>query len=68
MGSDGYFYFGAAKNLPGVRELFEKNSKEKERKKERERMKFYKPCFMLLLFLTSFIIIIIVIIIIIIRC
>jgi len=25
MGTDGYFYFGAAKELPGVRELFEKN-------------------------------------------
>jgi len=25
LGTDGYFYFGAAKELPGVRELFEKN-------------------------------------------
>jgi pre-mRNA-splicing factor ISY1 len=25
MGADGYLYFGAAKDLPGVRELFERN-------------------------------------------
>jgi len=24
MGADGYFYFGAARELPGVRELFER--------------------------------------------
>lgn len=31
-GHDGYFYFGAAKDLPGVRELFEKREPEVEKK------------------------------------
>ncbi len=34
-GNDGYFYFGAAKELPGVRELFEKKSKSDETKQNK---------------------------------
>lgn len=32
LGTDGYFYFGAAKDLPGVRELFEKQEVDKKAK------------------------------------
>jgi pre-mRNA-splicing factor ISY1 len=32
MGSEGYFYFGAARELPGVRELFEKKQQVKEKR------------------------------------
>mmetsp|Transcript_21924 Transcript_21924/g.32672 ORF Transcript_21924/g.32672 Transcript_21924/m.32672 type:complete len:252 (-) Transcript_21924:176-931(-) len=35
MGSNGYFYFGAARELPGVRELFEKRAIEKAKKRDR---------------------------------
>mmetsp|Transcript_5455 Transcript_5455/g.13291 ORF Transcript_5455/g.13291 Transcript_5455/m.13291 type:complete len:254 (-) Transcript_5455:212-973(-) len=35
IGSNGYFYFGAARNLPGVRELFEKQAYDKISKKTR---------------------------------
>jgi pre-mRNA-splicing factor ISY1 len=32
LGSEGYFYFGAARELPGVRELFEKRENKKEKR------------------------------------
>jgi len=32
VGTDGYFYFGAAKDLPGVRELFEKQAATAQKK------------------------------------
>ncbi|GAB5357441.1 hypothetical protein AAMO2058_000375000 [Amorphochlora amoebiformis] len=35
MGSGGYFYFGAAKELPGVRELFERKNLENANKRTR---------------------------------
>mmetsp|Transcript_11677 Transcript_11677/g.21379 ORF Transcript_11677/g.21379 Transcript_11677/m.21379 type:complete len:255 (+) Transcript_11677:45-809(+) len=35
MGSNGYFYFGAARELPGVRELFEKKAMENVKKRTR---------------------------------
>jgi len=36
MGTEGYFYFGAARELPGVRELFEKTGPEESRKNRYE--------------------------------
>jgi pre-mRNA-splicing factor ISY1 len=39
LGSSGYFYFGAAKDLPGVRELFEQQSAEASK---RQRGELYK--------------------------
>jgi len=39
VGSDGYFYFGAAKELPGVRELFEQKVPQSDRK---SRLDLYK--------------------------
>lgn len=36
LGANGYFYFGAARELPGVRELFERLEPEKEKKKRGE--------------------------------
>jgi len=35
MGANGYFYFGAARELPGVRELFEKQQLENAKKRTR---------------------------------
>jgi pre-mRNA-splicing factor ISY1 len=39
MGENGYYYFGAAKELPGVRELFERQM---PAKKKRTRAEMYK--------------------------
>lgn len=39
-GNRGYKYFGAAKDLPGVRELFEKSEVEVNRKSRAELIKF----------------------------
>jgi pre-mRNA-splicing factor ISY1 len=36
IGTDGYYYFGAARELPGVRELHEQRVKEKQRPKRGE--------------------------------
>ena len=44
VGQQGYMYFGAAQNLPGVRELFEKEELETEvRKTRKELFKDIKP-------------------------
>lgn len=39
-GNKGYKYFGAAKDLPGVRELFEKNEYDEPRKNRADLIKF----------------------------
>lgn len=39
IGVDGYFYFGAARDLPGVRELFEARQVEPKRRKRAELVK-----------------------------
>ncbi|CAM9438833.1 unnamed protein product [Discosporangium mesarthrocarpum] len=42
-GSGGYKYFGAAKDLPGVRELFHKSEVEKPRRTRKDMYKFVTP-------------------------
>lgn len=44
-GNDGYFYFGAARNLPGVRDLLEEQKKEdfQGQKKKTELYKLVEP-------------------------
>jgi len=39
MGANGYFYFGAARDLPGVRELFERQEPETKKRKRGELFK-----------------------------
>lgn len=42
-GARGYKYFGAAKNLPGVRELFEKEEREPRKRTRQDMYKYIEP-------------------------
>lgn len=43
QGGGGYKYFGAAKNLPGVRELFEKEPEEPKRRSRQDMLQGIEP-------------------------